>query len=33
MGLTENLTLDVEDTGITLVYTGATYGWKLANNI
>ncbi len=33
MGLTENLVLAVEDTGITLVYTGATYGWKLVNNI
>jgi hypothetical protein len=33
MGLTENLTVSVEDAGITLVYTGATYGWKLVNNI
>jgi hypothetical protein len=33
MGLTENLVLAVEDTGIVLVYTGATYGWKLVNNI
>ena len=33
MGLTENLTVAVEDAGITLVYTGATYGWKLVNNI
>ena len=33
MGLTENLVLAVEDTGITLVYTGATYGWKLVTNI
>ena len=33
MGLTENLVLSVEDTGITLVYTGATYGWKLVTNI
>jgi hypothetical protein len=33
MGLTEDLVLAVEDTGITLVYTGATYGWKLVNNI
>jgi hypothetical protein len=32
MGLTENLVLAVEDTGITLVYTGATYGWKLVTN-
>jgi len=33
MGLTENLVLAVEHTGITLVYTGATYGWKLVTNI
>ena len=33
MGLTENLILSTEDAGITLVYTGATYGWKLVNNI
>jgi hypothetical protein len=33
MGLNENLVLSVEDTGITLVYTGATYGWKLVTNI
>jgi hypothetical protein len=33
MGLTENLVLSIEDAGITLVYSGATYGWKLANNI
>ncbi len=33
MGLTENLVVAVEDAGITLVYTGATYGWKLVNNI
>jgi hypothetical protein len=32
MGLTENLVLAVEHSGITLVYTGATYGWKLVNN-
>jgi hypothetical protein len=32
MGLTENLILAVEDTGITIVYTGATYGWKLVTN-
>jgi hypothetical protein len=25
--------LSIEDAGITLVYSGATYGWKLANNI
>ena len=33
MGLTENLVLSTEDAGITLVYTGATYGWKLVTNI
>ena len=33
MGLTENLIVSVEDAGLTLVYTGATYGWKLVNNI
>jgi hypothetical protein len=33
MNLTENLIVSVEDAGITLVYTGATYGWKLVNNI
>ena len=33
MGLSENLVLAVEDTGITLVYTGIVYGWKLVTNI
>ena len=33
MGLTENLVLNVEDEAITLVYTGATYGWKLTTNL
>jgi hypothetical protein len=33
MGLTENLILNVEDEAITLVYTGATYGWKLTTNL
>ena len=33
MGLSENLILSTEDAGITLVYTGSTYGWKLVTNI
>jgi hypothetical protein len=33
MGLEENLVVSLEDAGLTLVYTGVTYGWKLANNI
>ena len=33
MGLTENLVLNVEDEAIQLVYTGATYGWKLTTNL
>ena len=33
MGLTENLVLNVEDEAITLVYTGATFGWKLTTNL
>jgi hypothetical protein len=33
MGLTEDLVISLEDAGIQLVYTGATYGWKLTNNI
>jgi hypothetical protein len=33
MGLTENLVLSVEDEAITLVYTGATFGWKLTTNL
>jgi len=32
MGLNENMTVDVEDAAIELVYTGSTYGWKLTNN-
>jgi len=32
-GLAENLTVSTEGAGITLVYSGATYGWKLVNNI
>jgi len=33
MGLSENLVLNVEDEAIQLVYTGATYGWKLTTNL
>jgi hypothetical protein len=33
MNLTEDLVVSLEDAGLTLVYTGATYGWKLVNNI
>jgi len=33
MGLTEDLVLNVEDEAIQLVYTGATYGWKLTTNL
>ena len=33
MGLTENLILSTEDEAITLVYTGATFGWKLTTNL
>ena len=33
MGLTEDLVISTEDAGIQLVYTGATYGWKLTSNI
>jgi len=29
MGLTEDLVISTENAGIQLVYTGATYGWKL----
>ena len=32
MGLDEDLVVSQEDAGISLVYTGATYGWKLINN-
>jgi hypothetical protein len=33
MGLTENLVLNVEDEAIQIVYTGATFGWKLTTNL
>jgi len=33
MGLSEDMTVSTENAGIQLVYTGATYGWKLTNNI
>jgi hypothetical protein len=33
MGLEENLIISTEDAGIQLVYTGATYGWKLVQNL
>ena len=32
MGQTADMTLNVEHTGIQLVYTGSTYGWKLVQN-
>jgi len=32
MGLTEDLVLNLEHTAVELVYSGATYGWKLAEN-
>jgi len=32
MGLTEDLVISTEDTGIQLVYSGSTYGWKLVQN-
>ena len=28
----ENLVLDVNNTGVTLVFSGDTYGWVLLNN-
>ena len=31
-GATADLVVDVEDSAIQLVYTGATYGWKLTSN-
>ena len=31
-GATADLIIDVEDSAIQLVYTGATYGWKLTSN-
>jgi hypothetical protein len=33
MGLTEDLIVSTEDASIGLVYSGATYGWKLLENI
>jgi len=33
MGQAADMTVSTEDAGIQLVYTGATYGWKLTNNI
>jgi len=33
MGLTEDLVISTENAGIQLVYTGATYGWKLVTVI
>ena len=32
MGLTEDLVVSNENAAIGLVYTGATYGWKLIEN-
>ncbi len=33
MGQAADMTVSTEDAGIQLVYTGATYGWKLISNI
>jgi len=33
MGLSEDLVISTEDAAIQLVYTGATYGWKLTTNL
>jgi len=33
MGLTADMTVSTDDAGLALVYTGATYGWKLITNI
>ncbi len=33
MGQTADMTVSTENAGIQLVYTGATYGWKLTTNI
>ena len=33
MGTTEDLIISTENASIGLVYTGATYGWKLIENI
>jgi hypothetical protein len=32
MGLAEDLIVSNENAGLQLVYTGATYGWKIINN-
>ena len=32
MNQTADMTVSTEDAGIKLVYTGATYGWKLVQN-
>ena len=32
MGGTADLVVSTENAGIQLVYTGATYGWKLVQN-
>jgi hypothetical protein len=31
-GLTENLTIDIDNASPVLIYTGATYGWVLAGS-
>ena len=33
MGASADMTVSTEDAGIMLVYTGATYGWKLVTNL
>ena len=33
MGQSADMTVSTENAGIQLVYTGATYGWKLTQNI
>ena len=33
MNLTENLVVSTQNASIGLVYTGATYGWKLIENL
>ena len=33
MGQTADMTVSTEDAGLKLVYTGATYGWKLVTNL
>ena len=32
MGLAEDMTVSQDNAAIQLVYTGATYGWKLTQN-